>query len=296
MARSRTSVCLALPLAELHPVCVAAIIGLGWRSTSEGPRRITGQELAENALGVNLTRVVICLERSGDAATEAVVNGANFGSCPLSAAHVRGQVGRLLHSIETGAARAISARNEGRSGSNRNVMINGKRIENALVSAFEREYATKIVDGAYWYDAVCGAWGTAGGPICGFIQSGLDLGGPLAPNASGGTSGVMINGRELGSADLARLWQGVEICPGRYWLNDRGDFGREQGVRIDDLPPIRRELYPGTSSGSPVFPGMGDIPCFPAAGPARRKPFEAMTPSAPRQSIEPETVLQTVAA
>jgi len=48
----------------------------------------------------------------------------------------------------------------------------------------ETTYRIRIQDAEYWYDKLCGAWGIKNGPTAGFIVAGLDVGGPLAENAS----------------------------------------------------------------------------------------------------------------
>ena len=69
--------------------------------------------------------------------------------------------------------------------------------------------------------------GLEGGPTLGFIPAGLDVGGPLQADASGGGTGVFINGREIHPVDVAGLQQLTPVVPGRYWVDARGLCGYE---------------------------------------------------------------------
>jgi hypothetical protein len=100
----------------------------------------------------------------------------------------------------------------------------------------EIQYKTLLMDGRYWYDEKCGAWGVEGGPTLGFIFPGLDLPGPMPADISGGGTGIFINGREIHVQDQMALQQifGVAI-PGRYWLDAQGNLGVEGGMAIANL-------------------------------------------------------------
>jgi hypothetical protein len=64
----------------------------------------------------------------------------------------------------------------------------------------------------------------------GFIAAGLDLGGPLRSDASGGGTSVFVNGRALHPTDLAALQRITgPINPGRYFINAQGLAGYEGG-------------------------------------------------------------------
>lgn len=106
--------------------------------------------------------------------------------------------------------------------------VNGVDIDDKTVRKFERENRVKLPQGDFWYDKVSGAWGVSGGPTIGFTAPGIVLGGPLAADASRGDTGVFINNRELPQQDVAGLQQlGVPVQRGRWWVDNRGNFGVE---------------------------------------------------------------------
>lgn len=118
----------------------------------------------------------------------------------------------------------------------RAVSINGRRFGTDDIARAERDYGLQIPDGSYWYDPVLGAWGPAGGPTYGFLSPGLDLGGPVPANASGGGTGVFVNGRELHPYDVMALQQITgPIVPGRYFITADGLAGLEGGPPLWNL-------------------------------------------------------------
>lgn len=104
-------------------------------------------------------------------------------------------------------ALAVMLATEVAHGQARKVIVNGVRLTDGQVGALQRQYAIRIHDGDYWYDGRTGAWGLRGGPTVGFVVPGLALGGALRRDASGGDTGVVINGRELHWLDVTRLQQ-----------------------------------------------------------------------------------------
>jgi hypothetical protein len=83
--------------------------------------------------------------------------------------------------------------------------------------------------GRFWYDNATGAVGREGAGTGTFLAAGLNLGGPLRADASSGTSGVFVNGRQLTPGEVAFL-QGVlggPIPPGRYAVDAAGNAGPE---------------------------------------------------------------------
>jgi hypothetical protein len=109
----------------------------------------------------------------------------------------------------------------------RRVTVNRTPLTAEQVAAIERQYRVRILDGHYWYDARVGVWGFWGGPAVGWAIPGLGLGGPLLREASGGGTGVFVNGRELHPTDVAALRAFMSVLPGRYWLDASGWGGLE---------------------------------------------------------------------
>jgi hypothetical protein len=131
----------------------------------------------------------------------------------------------------------------------RAVYVNCVRIGDEEVAAIENASNTPVQDGRYWYDPACGAWGVEGGPCAGFVKAGISIGGVLMPNASGGDTGVFINGRELHRLDVVALRRLGPVFPGRYWVDAFGNFGWERGPMLGNLAAALQMA--AQSSGSP---------------------------------------------
>ena len=133
----------------------------------------------------------------------------------------------------------------------RHVVVNGSPVPKARLAEIENYYRLSIADGEYWYDRTSGAAGPAGGPTLTFIVPGLDLGGPLQPDASAGNTGVFINGRELPQQDLIALTRLVGfVQPGRYFLDGNGNAGYEGGPpMINLIAASRQQQSQGGSDG-----------------------------------------------
>ena len=124
----------------------------------------------------------------------------------------------------------------------RRVVVNGAPVPEARLAEIENYYRLSIADGEYWYDRTSGAAGPAGGQTLTFIVPGLDLGGPLQPDASAGNTGVFINGRELPQQDLIALTRLVGfVQPGRYFLDGNGNAGYEGGPPMINLIAASRQ-------------------------------------------------------
>jgi hypothetical protein len=131
----------------------------------------------------------------------------------------------------------------------RNVIMNGTRLTDEELKATEQTYRLRIPDADYWYDRVLGAWGVRGGPTMGFIRPGLDLGGPLAADASGRGVGVFVNGRALHPIDVMAL-QAITgpIMPGRYFITAQGLAGYEGGPPLWNLAVMVAQAQGGGSN------------------------------------------------
>jgi hypothetical protein len=128
----------------------------------------------------------------------------------------------------------------------RNVVINGRRYGDAELVQLEQAHGIRIPDANYWYDVVLGAWGVEGSPTLGLIAPGLELGGALRADASGGGTNVVVNGRVLHPLDLAALQQiAGPIVPGRYFITAQGLAGPEGGPVMWDLGAMARQARGG---------------------------------------------------
>ena len=133
----------------------------------------------------------------------------------------------------------------GRAAVQREVIVNGTPVTAARLEDLQTHLHLRIEDGLYWYDRRSGAVGPAGGPTLAFIVPDLDLGGPLAADASGGNTGVFLNGRELPQYDLVELTRLVGfVSPGRYFLDANGNAGFEGGPPMINLVAASRQHGP----------------------------------------------------
>jgi hypothetical protein len=133
--------------------------------------------------------------------------------------------GSFLIAIGLCAASAQAAEGETQ------IVVNTVPLTVETVQALQRIYPVPIQPGRYWYDAFSGAWGQEGGSIAGQMMPGLRLGGPLRADASQGTSGVYINGRQLTLGEKTYLEQSCQtpVQAARYWVNAQGIGGFEGG-------------------------------------------------------------------
>ena len=127
----------------------------------------------------------------------------------------------LLLSLGLGAGHAAERRT--------GIIVNSVALTLETVRQLQQIYPVPIRPGRYWYDAVSGAWGLEGGPIAGQMLPGLRLGGPMHADASRGTSGVFINGRQITLGEKSYLEQTcrTRVLPARYWVNAYGVGGFE---------------------------------------------------------------------
>lgn len=114
------------------------------------------------------------------------------------------------------------------------VVVNGRALSDRQVAGLA-SMVGEVRPGRYWYDPVSGLWGPEGGPAKGQIRAGLPAA-PLRADASGGGTGVFVNGREIHPLEYQRLDALFGyVQPGRYWLNERLVGGFEGGPPQFDL-------------------------------------------------------------
>jgi len=160
---------------------------------------------------------------------------------------VRGLLGTLLAAVICSGTVFAQANNEPTG-----IVVNGAALSADTVRALQQVYPVAIEPGRYWYDAVSGAYGREGEPIAGQMIAGLALGGPLRADASRGTAGVFINGRQITSGEKAYIEQLCQtpVARGRYWILFNGLGGYEGGPAIFDLggcPGLARPSGGGSS-------------------------------------------------
>ena len=111
------------------------------------------------------------------------------------------------------------------------IVVNAQPLSAEEVRQLQRIYPVPMKPGRYWYDKASGAWGVEGDGIAGQMRPGLKLGGPLRAEASGGTSGIYFNGRQITVSERGYLERtcNMRAAPGRYWVNARGVGGAEGG-------------------------------------------------------------------
>jgi len=124
-------------------------------------------------------------------------------------------------------------------------------------------YPVAIAPGRYWYDHISGAYGREGNPIAGQMMAGLELGGSLRSDASRGTSGVFINGRQVTTGEKAYLEQlcQVPIEPARYWILFNGIGGFEGGppnFHLGQCPGIAQQSSGPRSQSRTYCDGNGN--------------------------------------
>jgi hypothetical protein len=117
------------------------------------------------------------------------------------------------------------------------IVVNGQALSAETVRQLQQIYPVAIPPGRYWYDAISGAWGREGEPIAGQMLAGLSLGGPLQANASRGSSGVFINGRQITDGEKAYIERLclTPVAPARYWIMATGIGGFEGGPAFFNL-------------------------------------------------------------
>jgi hypothetical protein len=138
----------------------------------------------------------------------------------------------------------------------RHLTFNGRPLtpeQMQRLEKVERMYGVRLPDQKFWYDNRSGTAGFWNGPGVAALPPGLDLGGPMPPNCSGGGTGVFINGRELHPIDVAILSQLGPVLRGRYWLEANGYFGVEGGPALGNLFALANAAAPRSQGQHRVY-------------------------------------------
>lgn len=137
------------------------------------------------------------------------------------------------------------------------VYVNGQQLQAAYLQQLEMYYQTKVQPGRYWYDPYCGLWGMEGGSALGVLMPNLQLGGALQADASGGNTGIFINGREIDATERVQWEQLVgKITPDRYLLDAWGNVVTESGVyQLNLIQVVQQQMQAGYYSNQQQFEG-----------------------------------------
>jgi len=140
------------------------------------------------------------------------------------------------------------------------VSINGNVIDDQTLAQFAQIYNARPVPGDYWYDAASGLWGRVGMPTEGCLRPGHNFG-PIPANASGGNTGVMVNGRILQASEVMSLTAMLGyVAPGQYWLDQTGNYGQAgYAIPLGNLFQLASNMgrQGGGSSGGDNFWSTG---------------------------------------
>lgn len=119
------------------------------------------------------------------------------------------------------------------------ITVNGVALDQDIIDALA-SYGVQLGQGDFWYNPESGLWGFWGGPALGQLYPGLQLGGALAWDASGGQTNVFVNGRALHPSEVQYL-QGLYgfVVPGRYTFTATGDVSLEGGFFLFNVNASR---------------------------------------------------------
>lgn len=247
MSRHEDSFQIPVPPEQAKALCGEAIKSLGLPITADLGHGLVCAESFN--LGFTWPATMQVLVNYGDSGMSRItVNAQNFGFGPIQSSHCKTKVFALRQRIEQMAQQGLGTQPQtqpqapptstppSQPATTRQVIVNGKQLSDDQVNFLEQKYNSSLPNGYYWYDRLCGAWGIIGGPVLCTLEPNHDIGGPLQPGASGGNTGVFINGRELHYLDIALLQRVVPmIIPGRWWLDVYGNFGSEGGPMLGNL-------------------------------------------------------------
>jgi len=117
--------------------------------------------------------------------------------------------------------------------------VNQRLLKSKDIAALQETFGP-MPPGQYWYDTESGMWGLWGQAAAGFVEAGLSF--PvknlavLPRHSSKGTTGVIVNGRELTTTDIAMLQgMGVACTKGKWKIDGDGNV-----TKLDDDEAARK--------------------------------------------------------
>jgi hypothetical protein len=108
------------------------------------------------------------------------------------------------------------------------VFVNQVAVTQEQLDELKQAYGAVPPAGRYWYDPRSGLYGVWGHEAAGYIKPGHSFA-SLPANASNGSTGVFINGREINLTEAA-FFQRIfgAVYQGRWWLDGTtGNVGQE---------------------------------------------------------------------
>lgn len=134
------------------------------------------------------------------------------------------------------------------------ITVNGRPADPSQVARIEQTLGVRVAPGAYWYDArsgLAGHWGSGAGTYA----PGFDFG-AVPRDASGGSTGVVFNGRELSLTEATFVAGLFNISPalipqfaGDYDLLSTGDLFDAQGQWLGNLAALAQQRGRRSSGG-----------------------------------------------
>jgi len=208
----------AAEVTEVRPGSAAAQAGLRVGDI------IVGVQMNQLTNAADLTRAVTAVQPGGSVSLQVVRSGE-----PMEITVIRGGTrasGGLAQMDHP--AQPLPAATQPQATSRMGIFINEREITPEQAQQLRATYGYVAPPGRYWYDTVAGLYGVMGREAAGFMMPGHDFG-PLPANASNGTTGVFINGRQINMVEAMfcqRLFGAV--YQGRWWLDGRtGNLGAE---------------------------------------------------------------------
>lgn len=240
---------LSHPLDVCLNACKRAGEQMGMQVTQASDHELICREVRKHAISFTNPVTIALSFRLRHGQTSIAAIGENLGLGPLQDRHVEKQVHMLLEGIRILAPKSTDQ--QARIPKEvPEVQINCKLLTEGELQILQ-DHEVQVQSGNYWYDHKTGAWGYLGGPMNGLLPAGLNIGGPMPAHASGGQTGVFINGRELHARDVQVLRTvTTAVLPGRWWMDELGNIGYEGGPLIGNIWAMagngsRRDGVPG---------------------------------------------------